>query len=119
MAQFSGLTLTAATYGDRLQLTSGGLSATTNTITVDAGQPSHWVIVTQPPATVSPRQNIVIVAAVEDVYGNVVYTENGTASLSLAEAPTGGKLQDRPRYRSAPAWPSSTNRCRTRPALTR
>jgi hypothetical protein len=88
VAQFSGLTLTEATYGDRLQFTAGGLSsATTNTITVNAGPPSRWVFISQPPAKVAARQTIRIVAAIEDAYGNVVLDENGSASLSLAGDP--------------------------------
>ncbi len=93
VAQFSGLTLTEATYGDRLQLTSVGLSsATTNAITVDAGPPSRWVFISQPPVKVAPRQIIRIIAAIEDAYGNVVLEENGSASLSLAGGPRDATL---------------------------
>ncbi len=97
VAMFSGLVLTEATYGDRLQLNSGGLSSTTtNTITVNAGEPARWVFISEPPATVAPRQTIRIVAAIEDAYGNVVLSESGTASLSLLGGPRDARLHGSP-----------------------
>ncbi len=88
VAQFSGLTLTRAAAGDSLQLASAGLSPTTTTpFAVNPGAPTQVVLISQPPGKVPALQPFTFTAAVEDAFGNIVTTYNGSVTVALTDNP--------------------------------
>ena len=93
VARFSGLTLTRAGDGSRLDVSSGGLAAAmTTAFTVAPAAPSHLVVTIQPPGTIAPRQPFGFTVAAEDPFGNVVTGFNGLVTAALATKSNHNKL---------------------------
>ena len=93
VATFSGLTLTTASSGYTLQLSSSGLSAaTSNAIAVTPAAARQVAITQQPPGSVVVNGSFGLVASVEDAYGNVVTSATSTVKVALASNPGGAKL---------------------------
>jgi hypothetical protein len=87
LANFSGLTLTAAGSGYSILLASNGLASAkpiSLSFNVTPGAASQLVVTSPPPASVDAGQTFGLTVAVEDQFGNVV-TEYGG---NLAVAPT-------------------------------
>ena len=93
VATFSGLTLTKATSGYTLQVSSSGLSsATSSAVTVTPAAATQLVITQQPPASVTVNASFGLQATIEDAYGNVETSSSSTVKVALASGPSGAKL---------------------------
>ena len=93
IAIFSGLTLTKATAGYTLGVSSSGLSsATSSAVTVTPAAASRVVITTQPPASVVENASFDLIAAIEDAYGNIETSTSSTVKVALDNNPGGAKL---------------------------
>src|SRR5262249_16508822 len=67
LAMFSSLSLTSATGGDTLRVTSGNLAGTTtNPLTITAAPASQLVVTAQPPSSVSAGIAFGLVVSAED-----------------------------------------------------
>jgi hypothetical protein len=91
VAVFSNLTVDQPGTGYTLQVTGGGLTATTNSfrVTPPAVVPTRWVVTTQPPAVVTAGSPFGLVVQAEDAAGNVATAFAGSATVTLASNPGG------------------------------
>jgi hypothetical protein len=92
VASFSGLMLDTAADGDTLAASGPGLTAAvTSAIEVSPAPATQLVVTSQPPASVAPGSGFGLVVAAEDPFGNVVSSEGGNVTVSLANG-GGGAL---------------------------
>jgi subtilase family serine protease len=92
VASFAGLMLDTAAPGYTLEAMSAGLaSAVTSPVTVTPASATQLVVTSQPPATVAPESGFALVIAAEDRFGNVVTSESGNVTVSIANG-AGGTL---------------------------
>ncbi len=90
---FSGLTLDKTGNNDALKATTAGpLAQATNSFNVLPSAVSQLAVVSQPPATVSAGGAFGLAAAAEDKYGNIVTSQSGSATLTLATNPGSATL---------------------------
>ncbi len=76
-----------------LQFTGGGFTTVpSSSIVVSPAAATKLVITTQPPASVVVNTGFGLLAAIEDVYGNVETSASNTVTVTLANNPTGAKL---------------------------
>jgi hypothetical protein len=77
-----------------LEFAGGSLtSAPSSAVVVSPAAATQLVITTQPPASVTVNSDFGLIAVIEDAYGNVVTSDNGTVTVTLATNPTGAKLR--------------------------
>jgi hypothetical protein len=93
IASFSGLTLDVADSGYQIQATANGATgATTNAFRVVAAPAEQLVISSQPTSSVTAGVGFRLTVEVEDQFGNLVATDQGLVTASLASGPTGSVL---------------------------
>ncbi len=91
VASFSGLTLTTASSGYTLQLSSGTVRATTSAVAVTPGAPAKLILATELPGSLTAGSAFGLTVDIEDSYGNVTaYT--GGVSVAIATGPVGATL---------------------------
>jgi streptogramin lyase len=92
-ASFTNLTLTKAAAGYTLKVLATGVPAqTTGGISVASSSASQLVVTSPPASALTPGAAFALTVAVEDRYGNLARTYNGTVSVALASNPGGGSL---------------------------
>ena len=95
VATFSGLTLDKAGLGYQIEATGTGLNisaGTSNDFNVTAGSATRLVLFAPPPSAVTAGNAFSLSVAVEDSYGNVVTTDQGSVTLALMTGPAGSVL---------------------------
>jgi subtilase family serine protease len=93
VARFTGVYLLTAATGDTISASASGLSsATTNTFNVVPAAVSQLVIGTQPPTSVTAGASFGLTVSVEDAYGNLASSFNGSVTVSLDNNPRGSTL---------------------------
>jgi hypothetical protein len=93
VATFTGLTLNRAGAGYTVIASGSSMSSvTTNAFGVVAGAATQWVVMTQPPATVTAGGPFSMAVTADDAFGNVNTTYSGSVSLALAANPGGAAL---------------------------
>jgi hypothetical protein len=92
VATFTGLVLNKAGIGYTLNVSGGGLSTTTNPITIVGGPAIQLGLFTPPPSTVIAGTGFNLVVAAEDGFGNVDSSYTGNVTLSLANNPAHATL---------------------------
>ena len=95
VATFSGLAIDKKGIGYRLSATASGLAgATSNTLTITAGAPTHVVFIQDPTnAVAGVAVAPAILVDVEDAHENRVTTFVGTVTLAISTNPTGDTLR--------------------------
>ena len=89
VATFSGLTLTTASTGYTLAVSSSGLSGSTSSaITVTPAAATQLAITQQPPASVVVNGTFGLIVVVEDTYGNVVTSASNKVKVAFKNNPT-------------------------------
>jgi len=91
-ATFSGLTLNHAGIGYNLVVTIGSAGVFTGSFNVTPAAPARLVVISEPPSRVEVNQPFGISVAVEDVFGNLETTFDGSVSAALASGPNGSSL---------------------------
>ncbi|MDR3632440.1 MAG: Ig-like domain-containing protein [Isosphaeraceae bacterium] len=94
VASFSGLTLNNPGSGYTIGVSSNGMKATTSAFSVKTPVATHFVITTQPPASVTAGSGFSVVVSAATASGAVATTFNGVVSLSLASNPGAATLGD-------------------------
>src|SRR5207248_242315 len=92
----TNLTLNRTSTGDTIQVSGGGLVATTGPINVTPAPGTQLVVTTPPPGIVTSRSGFGLVVTAEDGAGNVDPTYNGPVALALASNPGGTSLGGTP-----------------------
>ncbi|MGC8642287.1 MAG: hypothetical protein ACP5XB_20690, partial [Isosphaeraceae bacterium] len=92
VATFSGLTLDTAGTGYTIRISTGSISTTSSPLSVTAAAPAQLVVTSQPPANVTAGTGFGLTATVEDRFGNVVTSFDGSLTVGLAADPTGDEL---------------------------
>ncbi len=92
VATFTSLELSHAVSGDTILVSGAGLSSvTTRALTVTPAAASHFVMITQPPSSVTAGVPFGLAVAAEDPFGNLVPGCSVTAAL--AANPSAAALQ--------------------------
>ena len=92
IATFSGLTLTTAGASYILEVSGGGVTATTGPVSVTPGTATQLVMMTQPPASLVAGTQFGLVVSAEDSYGNVDTSFSGNVTIAMASDPGAGAL---------------------------
>lgn len=93
VATFTNLSLTKAASGYTLAASAGVLAGgITSAFAVTPAAATQIVITQQPPAAVSVNAAFVLVAAVEDQFGNIVTSANNAVTVALGNNPGGATL---------------------------
>src|SRR5262249_34827421 len=91
VASFSGLTLTQPGSGYTLQVSRGGLAATSGTISVNPAAPAKLVVAAPPPGSLIAGSGFGLSVEVEDAYGNLT-AYGGSVAVAVATGPAGAIL---------------------------
>jgi hypothetical protein len=93
VAAFSDPILDRAAVGDSLQASSGPLKdATTSEFQVVAAPATHWVVTSEPAASITAGSGFGLVASAEDEFGNVDPSFQGDVTVALVSNPGGDVL---------------------------
>jgi subtilase family serine protease len=91
-ATFTGLTLNHSGMGYTLAVSTGSASVATIPFNVTPASPARLVVIAEPPSRIEANQPFGMSVAVEDVFGNLETTFDGSVRVALASGPSGSTL---------------------------
>jgi len=92
VAAFTGLALDMVGTGYTLQVSSGVLNATTDGLNVTPAPAAELAVTIQPPVTTAAGDSFGLTVSVDDAFGNLTTTFNGSVTVALAMAPGGAVI---------------------------
>jgi hypothetical protein len=92
VATFSALTFDGVGNGYTIQLSGGGLVATSDTLDIVPGAAAQLSITAQPPLSVTAGSGFGVTVQVEDAFGDAVSAFDGSLTVAMANNPGNGTL---------------------------